>query len=313
MVRSIERIRSATPLRPSLRRDRASQSSKRTSAIAPRMCSPRVSGSVIATPPSASTPRSKSQPSSVLVKASCQSVSRLVLPLLSMRSPPRKSLISPAIRNASSCALVKGSGRLTARPSRSLAMRMVSADGESRSARGNKISAWYVVAPSRRPSSGKPSSSIRPVSVAIPDTLAITRNCGMSAGARCNSIDTGWPRNCPPSDSLLIVSRSMITAPVSSVIAGAKPVNCIEPPLVNSRVLKLKLLESLSGTFSSMLSETSPETVVRSSWPPKISAIGLLIANSRIDSRVPLENAVICNTGLRRSAISTLASITSLP
>ena len=119
--------------------------------------------------------------------------------------------------------------------------------------------------------------------------------------------------NCPPSDSLLIRSFSIVTAPLNSVTGGFKPSIAMDPLLLSTLAVNSNDRQSSSGTLRSSVNDASPDTLIRSRLPPKTSPIGLLALKSRMVSRVPVEYAPIVRTGRRKSAISTTASTTALP
>ncbi len=141
----------------------------------------------------------------------------------------------------------------------------------------------------------------------------MTRNSGRLSGACSSSIDTGCPRKVAVSASLPMSSRSIVMRPLMSVNGASKP-SIVKPALlVRTSVVNVKLCQSRIGTLRSRLAVASPETLTRSSCPPKMSAIGLWIQSCLKSSIVLSETRRSVIMGWRKFGISSRPLTTSLP
>ena len=121
------------------------------------------------------------------------------------------------------------------RPRSGLARRTVNGGCGSWFPRGKSMRASNGAAPSIRPSSGTPSSSMSPAAVTVPAAVATVNQAGSSSGPSLKF--TSSPKIRPPSNSLEIVSRVINNSPMRPVIGGLNPSTTSVPLLLRSRPL----------------------------------------------------------------------------
>ena len=172
---SMDRIRSVTPDSESESRPRSNHSCNLTVSARPRRCKPRVSAASAVSPPKTTTPRSISQRSSTLAKASCQDIKSPAVPVVVINSLSDGIRMVVASSSVSSALFANGSGRSMAIPSSPLDTSIVKGFVSSCWPRPNNKRASKAVAPVIESLSGTPSSSINAAAVAAPSAVATMR------------------------------------------------------------------------------------------------------------------------------------------